>query len=64
MSQTMKQNMQEQQQRMYIRYRSFAERLGPSNAKSILLHYLGVLTLSATVFKLRFMVIDYCNKCE
>ena len=52
------------QQRVLYRYRTFAERLGPSNAKSILLHYLGVLALAAAILKLRAMFIAYADTCD
>ena len=49
---------------MYYRYRTFAERLGPHNAKSIVLHYFGVLALSYSLFSLRSWLVDYTDRCR
>lgn len=49
---------------MYYRYRTFAERLGPHNAKSIVLHYFGVLALSYSLFSLRAWLVDYTDRCR
>ena len=49
---------------MYYRYRTFAERLGPHNAKSILLHYFGVLALSYSLFSIRAWLVDYTDRCR
>lgn len=46
------------------RYRSFAERLGPKNAKNIILHYVGVIVVVYVTLKLRSMCIAYSeDKC-
>lgn len=47
----------------YYRYRTFAERLGPANAKSIILHYFGVIILAYSIFKFRILVISYADTC-
>ncbi len=46
------------------RYRTFAERLGRRNAKSILLHYFSVIVLSYIVWTAREIVYKYSLKCE
>ena len=48
---------------VYYRYRTFAERLGPANAKSILLHYLGVVALCYIIWNIRLYILNYSAKC-
>ena len=50
--------------RIRYRYRTFAERLGPQNAKSIVLHYLSVLLLSYVVWSCRAAVVSFSESCE
>ena len=47
---------------VYYRYRTFAERLGPRNARSIVFHYVGVLALSYTLFNLRALLVHYSER--
>jgi hypothetical protein len=46
------------------RHRTFAERLGPRNAKSIVFHYIGVIALSYSLIALRAYVVEYAGKCR
>eukprot|EP00095_Tigriopus_kingsejongensis_P011177 maker-scaffold456_size166325-snap-gene-0.20 protein:Tk11177 transcript:maker-scaffold456_size166325-snap-gene-0.20-mRNA-1 annotation:"Uncharacterized protein TCM_039720" len=41
------------------RYRSFAERLGPKNAKNIIFHYVGVMVVVYITLTIRSMIIGY-----
>ncbi len=48
---------------VYYRYRTYSERLGPANAKSILLHYFGVVGLCYLIWQIRLYILYYSEKC-